>query len=503
MATKQIQQTPSWYPLLFAVLAVLAGAAVGLVVSHVANPLYAIGGMAAVLLVVATVLQIEWGLLALVLISYANLSDVLVRNHNVPSILQPFIGLLIGALILRWTYYAERPKGWERAVLLTILYGLVAFASLFWASDAQATGTALVEFVKNGIIAILIVLILQRGATLRAIIWTLLASGILMGTVTVFQQLTHTFGNTYGGLALAPLENIVGEVSGYRISGPIGDPNFYGQILIVLVPLAVDRLVHERNLLLRLAAGWAFAVSLLSIVFTFSRGAFIGLVIVLAVMFLRKPPKLMSALVILAILVGALRFLPSDYTARLSTLSDAIPGLGNPLNEISIRGRLSENTVAWMMFMDHPILGVGLDNYPSLYLDYSRQLGIDPRLIQREPHNLYLEIASQLGLLGLTVFAILLYMLFRSMRQAYLIFKNANFKDYADLTGAFIVGVIGYLSSALFLHSAYERYFWVLFGIGMALPIVARNELLAREQRISEEQNPSHDGAEPVTLGAP
>jgi O-antigen ligase len=173
--------------------------------------------------------------------------------------------------------------------------------------------------------------------------------------------------------------------------------------------------------------------------------------------------------------------MPVQYLSRLSTLSDIIPGWGDPRTEISLRGRLSENTVAWMMFSDHPILGVGLDNYPALYQQYSRQLGLDPRLEPRDPHNLYLEIASQLGLVGLAVFGVLVWFMFRGLLQAHRDFRAGAMKDYAEMTAAFAIAMFGYLSAALFLHSAYDRYFWLLFGIGLALPQVARHELASRD----------------------
>ena len=43
------------------------------------------------------------------------------------------------------------------------------------------------------------------------------------------------------------------------------------------------------------------------------------------------------------------------------------------------------------MFGDYPIFGVGPGNYPLHYLDYSQEIGLDPRLEQREAHSLYLE----------------------------------------------------------------------------------------------------------------
>jgi hypothetical protein len=45
--------------------------------------------------------------------------------------------------------------------------------------------------------------------------------------------------------------------------------------------------------------------------------------------------------------------------------------------------------------------------------------------------------------------------------------------DEAMIVWALIIGIAGYLFASLFLHGAYDRYFWLLMGILLALPAVA------------------------------
>jgi hypothetical protein len=42
---------------------------------------------------------------------------------------------------------------------------------------------------------------------------------------------------------------------------------------------------------------------------------------------------------------------------------------------------------------------------------------------------------------------------------------------------SFLIGFIGYLTSALFLHGAYPRPFWVLIGLSFAFAAYAKNLL--------------------------
>ncbi len=95
------------------------------------------------------------------------------------------------------------------------------------------------------------------------------------------------------------------------------------------------------------------------------------------------------------------------------------------------------------MFRDHPIMGVGLANYPEYYQQYSRQLGVDDRSVQRGAHNLYLQIAAEQGLIGLFTFGVLIFAAFYRMRQAKQIFSRHGEEELADLAAALMVGFLG------------------------------------------------------------
>lgn len=96
-------------------------------------------------------------------------------------------------------------------------------------------------------------------------------------------------------------------------------------------------------------------------------------------------PWLLVALAAFALVVW--QFLPAQYTDRIGTLGGLV-GAGSDTavaTEVSFRGRLSETTVAWQMFLDHPIQGVGLANYNSNYQAYSQNLGLDPAWMRVPP----------------------------------------------------------------------------------------------------------------------
>jgi putative inorganic carbon (HCO3(-)) transporter len=426
---------------------------------------------------------VEWLLLTLVFISYTRLSDVLIAEYALPSIAEITIALLVIVLALRWFSQqpADEPARLSIPILVFVIYGLLAFASLLYARDTGRAAQAVENYAKDALIAVLVILSLRRAATLRLVVWSLLAAGLLMAAIGLYQQATGNFAQSILGLGQANLQQIVGQTIGYRIVGPVGDPNFFAQIMLVLVPLALDRLLHEKHIVLRSIAAVALVTSLLTLVFTFSRGAFVGLLAVFVAMLICYRPRPVTILLALLLLIPLMNRVPKAYVQRLETIANVLPWSNEIPRELALRGRLSELKVGWLMFQDHPFAGVGLNNYPVYYLEYAKPIGLDPRLEARSAHNLYLEVAAETGLAGLLIFGAILAFTFRGLLRAPSRFRQMGLDDPADITRALTIGLVGYLVAATFLHAAYPRYMWLLLGIALAIPNVVRHERQGRE----------------------
>jgi putative inorganic carbon (hco3(-)) transporter len=196
---------------------------------------------------------------------------------------------------------------------------------------------------------------------------------------------------------------------------------------------------------------------------------------------------LMAAVVVVLLLANVL---PARFTERISTLTELLPGgsssTGGVAQDFSFRGRTSEMLVALQMFADHPILGVGLGNYPPLYQKYALRFGLEFRSEIRQAHNLYLEIASETGLLGLFSFAVLIWGIFKSIRKAYQSLAEKGLTSVSNMVVAYAFGFFGFLLAGMFIHAAYFRSFWVLAGVALSIPRMAAVEIESAEKLISK-----------------
>ena len=426
-----------------------------------------------VVFLVVVFVQPDYGLSIFIFITATQISNVAIQFYGAPSIAQPLAGLLMGVILLRIVLYRERPLNWGRVAPILIFYIFALFVSMFNAADFTISSAAFFGFFKDALGGVIVILLIQRPASLRQAIWALIIAGIFMGTISVFQTITSTYDNPYSGFGGWESQT-AGEQSRNRLTGPYDNPNAYSQVMVVIFALALERLWHEKRSLLRLFAGWSAIVSSLTIVFTYSRGGILTLVAAVGILFLQNRPRIFPVLLTMVIGLALLQFLPADYTQHISTLQDIIPTQNNnQVNDPSFRGRLSENIAAWRMFLNDPFFGVGLGNFEVQYQDYSRQIGLDSRRVTRTPASLYLEVLSEQGLIGMVPFVLLIYTIFTGLISAKSQFSRSGMHDYSNITMALIAGFGGYMIAATVKNSAYSNVYWVLVGMALSAAQIA------------------------------
>ncbi len=493
MTVNEISVSSRRSTMIFTVFAVLLGLASGALVVYTNKPLYMLAGVAGLIAFIATIGSVEFGLLFLTFITYTRFSDIVVQYYNAPSVAKSFIVLLIIAIFVRWALFGERPNRLTVPIILFIAYGLVGLGSLLYAVDTSAVTAALDDYVKNVAIALVVIAILRNPSQLKRVIWTLLVVGIFLGALSVYQYLTRNYSNIYGGFAVAKFMNITTGVNDYRLTGPVGDPNFFAQVMVVLGLLGIERFFHEQHPILKALAGLCAALSILTVVFTFSRGAFVAIILALILYFYAYPPKPFQLVGVLILAIVLIAFIPSTYYDRVLTIQNLFPtpnGFINVKQDSAIQGRASETLTAAVMFVSHPLLGVGLNNFPILYQEYTKSLGLAPSSQERSPHNLYLQVAAETGIIGLIAFMAIVILGYRSILKARKKLIEGGMLDYADMVTGFAVALTGYMIAAVFIHGAYARYFYLLIGIAFALPILVENiQVKAEKSDVLEKPN--------------
>ena len=465
-----------WMDVSFIILLLLsAGVILPLAINKLG--LFALVGVFGIILSVGVFFQPEIGMLAYLLITYTQFSNVAITTYGFPSIIQPLAGLMLLIMLIRARLYGERPLSGSSVVKAMVPYVFFWTLPLLITNNFAIISEALIFNAKRVLGGIIVMFFIRRPETIRRAIWTLIISGILMGTISAYQNITGTYENDYWGFGKWLRAEDANMYTRNRLTGPYGDPNPYAQVLVVVVVLAFERFLHEKQNVLRLIAGWAVVVCILTVFFTYSRGSgFLNLIFTMGVFisFFRQR-ILIPSIIVLVFGILLSQFLPSTYLVRIDTLSELLPSSSGQITDQSFLHRLNENTASWEMFLDHPLIGVGIGNFPYMYTQYGAQSGYSASAGPVASPSLYAEVLSEQGLLGTTVFFMIIYYIFRDLLLARKLFEAVGRSDLANMATAFFSAMAGYMFSGLFKQSAYSNAFWVLVGVAVAFHQVAQN----------------------------
>ncbi len=421
------------------------------------------------------------GAALLVAFVYLNLSQLLVRHFDVPSLLRL---LVLALLVAAWR--TPGPAGFVATLRRPLtaalaLYTAVVLASTLWATDPAVADLRFWELGKAFVLYVLLATLLASPAALRRGAWTMTAGGALLGGLGVWQQATGSFDRDLWGFARVKVAQIYGDVFEPRIAGPLGDPNFFAQILVLALPVAVTLALREGRSRARWAAGAAALLIAPALVLTYSRGAGLALAVELVVLIALSRQRLRAAAAALAAVALVALLAPAELGRRFGTFAELLPGqeVATLDPDSSFGERRLVTRAAWEMFQSAPLTGVGAGNYPVQFTDFADRVGSAERFYDgpgetHYPHSLYLEIAAETGIPGIAAFALVLTAATTILLRARTRLPRGGLP--AALAVAFTVSLAGYLTSSLFLHGHFLRYLWLIFGFSAALGTVAAGD---------------------------
>lgn len=463
------------------------------------QPLVAILVLLAVPLVMLTVVWPDAMTPLVIFILYSNAAVVAVRFHGVPGPAAALVPAVLAIPLVRALLLYRQPIILTHTLPWVLLFMLIQTLSVVVARHPQEAWQNVQTMVLEGLALYVIISNAVRSRTiLRYSIWALLLAGALMGGLSVFQQVTRTFDNHYGGFAQVPGLGFTVAEDGVeqrqaRLCGPIGEQNRYAQVMLMLVPLGFFHCLSESTARRKTLAAVATGLSAAGCALAFSRGTAIGFALMLVLMTMMGQLRVRH--LVFLVLVGALTLVASpQYRTRLASIQSlvdvAVAGY-TAEGELdgATRGRLTVMIAAARVAADYPLLGVG----PGMFNYYSREYGNDGGLRAlegtREAHCLYLQLAAEHGLPGLVSFFVMLGVSMHGLVRMRLVWQTRDPQLSHWATG-FLLAIASYAATALFLHFSYARYFWLILAIGDATSYLGRRQLVERSEQFTSKAVP-------------
>jgi O-antigen ligase len=399
------------------------------------------------------------------------------------SALAGLVSLIVGRLARRQTLTRMTPE-FAGVIGLGVIILVTAPFSI-WFGGAVTVFTDL--YMKVILVYLLAVNVLISPKRIERLTWLLVLS---VGYIAFRAVIDYARG-----------ENLTAR--GTRVMGSVGglmqNPNDMALHMVVFLPFAMFMAMRPGSMAKRLIAAGAGACMLGAIVASGSRGGFIGfaaMVVVLVAFAARQRP--MIAVAGIFVVICALPIVPDQYWRRISSIND------DSLDDYSsAEARRILFREAYDAFLENPITGVGAGQFK----DYNPRGRIQA---WHEAHNIWLQVASELGIFGLAVFTFLMAraiggvwgtrrLLARvraaaraarrrdgpSHRSAPPVPEISTFEEtlFDAHSSAMAAALVGFLACSMFASVAYNWTFYYLLVLAAAPRDIIRQRIPSRAQQ--------------------
>jgi probable O-glycosylation ligase (exosortase A-associated) len=321
--------------------------------------------------------------------------------------------------------------------------------------------------------------------------WQFVSKVLLMTVVTIaivdtfarLRILLMVMAGCFGCFVLKAIPFLIATAGTQRVYGPehsmVADNNDLGLALNMTLPLFFFLAQSEEKRWVKRLFGTLFLLTIPVIFATYSRGALVGLLVVMVLMFLQlKQRWRLLPVIALGVLIVVL-FAPATWKHRMDpTRSDAV--------DASARNRLNAWHFAFNLACDYPITGGGFDTFSNELFQRYAPDPTDPH----GPHSIYFEILGEHGFVGLILYLLLVGSAFLSTHHLVRQARQAGDRLVINYANMIRFSIVGFLSSGLFLGRAYFDYYLALIACLAILKRVCAVEwpALASEELVPEEQ---------------
>jgi O-antigen ligase len=389
---------------------------------------------------------------------------VSVENLQVVS-----VGPLVTTLLIGVVWFGGLRAGGAEAVaflreqsrLLTYVGLLLVWLTLsfLWADRSELVWHLLWQWLLAGLVFLVLSTTLRTARDIEIVV-----IAFVVGTT-----LSVIVGLIANDFSSADTARQAAFDQGTRVQGGNGDPNFLAAGIVAALTLLSGLAAGRRGPFGRLGLLVASLILALGFAAAESRGALAAAVLAVgaALFFYKGRRGWVVAFCALTIAGAAGWFV-------------AYPDAWNRISHFNNEGNGREEfwRIAWQIGMDHPVAGVGLNNYLGVSPHYVRRPGSLKfvEVIADKPHvahNTYLQLFAETGVIGLALFLTVLFASFRCAWLAGRRFEARGSPELAALARAVLVATVGMACTSVFISNGADKRLWILIALGPALSVAA------------------------------
>jgi len=419
-------------------------------------------GVLASLLDLQTFIMAFGGIIGAVLVLYKTEIGIYVAAFLIPLVPTMLVlglfALVIVSLLIKVFITGKATLKFNAIDLFVLVFGgIVAYSLVFTYYFASSAPVVMVY-----ILYILFYFVAKNTINTRekllAVLSIIAVSGLAVAAFGVWQRLTGNFVMTE-----AWLDTDFFDPTMVRIYSTLENPNVLGKYLIFIVMIAFGMIYYFKDYLHKIAALGIMSVAGLCLIFTQSRGAWLGVILAMGVFALLRDRRL----VILGLLglLAAPFIISPEVLQRFLSIGDLADSSTNFRVSIWL-GSLDMAQVFW------PIgIGLGTENFNMIYNLYAFSAA---RALHS--HNLYLQLLIDLGIAGLVTFLIIPIAFTKGLFVETV--KNSN-KHIKTIAAVLAAAMLGYLlqgmTDNIWFNYRVLAFFWLILALGSAMINMHKN----------------------------
>ncbi len=358
--------------------------------------------------------------------------DLCQLHHIIPGMKYLKLGILTQLSLMFFNIaYFYSYQGDKKIIILRFLFILVVISGLFWGQDPGRTMLIVKSDIPryfSGLIGIC--LFLNRIDDFNNIMKMLNISAFLISIYVIMHN-------------------------GHGPGGMLYDENDVGAFLVMLIPIPYYLYSTYENMWKKNFNVFIIIIIFIAIVSTMSRGAMVGTIPILFIIWIKSKNKLLSTFLLSILFVSVILFAPPKFISEFISISD--------VTENTAADRLYYWKLSWLIFLEKPLLGVG-----ALGWAHAIWFGLVPydlSVTNITPHSLYFQLISEVGIIGTVIYVSIIYITIKNL--IFLNYKNLN-KNFINYKKNLEVKKNEKLDRTANLYSIYSSTFLIsIIGFGV------------------------------------
>lgn len=412
----------------------------------------------------------------------------LLATYLPSAFIQPFCGVLL------WTWFSimnphRETFGYANTMPYAMIIALVTVFAFFLSREPKRLR---IDMVSASLVALLVAVSISTLMALKPELaypkWDRVAKTLFFCLISLALMTNRTRLHAFAWVMVLAIGyysvkgGIFSLMTGgqYHVFGPeatyIGDNNHLALAIIMAVPLMYYLYQQSRHWVVRAGMLLAIPLSLIAVLFTYSRGGFLALIAMGGILTLRSRYKIPIFAGCLAIGLAVAWMAPAQWFDRMASIATY-------QEDNSANARLRIWAVSLKIFAANPFFGGGFRATYSRDIVESFASGEESRAV----HNSHLEVLVESGLAGFIPHLLLLFgSLAYCQRVLRLTRKEPNLSWARDLASMLQVSLVGYAVGGTFLSLGYYDGWYNLAIMTAALHAVVLRERLGHAARPGE-----------------